>query len=152
MSQVEAKKTLRADLVERSIGGYGFEETKQLPTAKTFSELPNLHPDDHGFSSCRPPNIEGNPSNKHNMTFGDPRVPGTYSKHTTYRDTFRGPRSKLMILGETPLTDIYKTPADLKAAYDRALLRAGKTKVSPAQISPLILSTPKMGSTQSGAS
>eukprot|EP00951_Prasinocladus_malaysianus_P022590 scaffold189754_cov31-Prasinocladus_malaysianus.AAC.1 len=70
---------------------YGHERPKPLAHPTKFGGPPNLHPDDHDFDTCRPPTIVGNPSNKHNMVFGDNRIPGSYGRSTTHRDTYKGP-------------------------------------------------------------
>lgn len=109
---------------------YGFKDTpKPLARPATTFGLPGLHPQDFDSSTCRPPNIVGNPSNNHNVTFGDPRIPGSYSAATINRETYKGAPARLVIPGETPLTELYKTPAELKHAYGRALARVGKKKV-----------------------
>lgn len=130
--QIAANVTLARDKVTENDERkeFGFDPKKNLPNPKGHAELPNLHPDEHSFMNCRPPVAVGNPSNRHNMTFGDNRIAGTYSNKTYYRDTFRGPRPPCKILGEGNLTDIYRTPEERKNAYERALLRIGKQKVS----------------------
>lgn len=108
----------------------GFKDKpKPLARPATIDGLPDLHPEDFDSETCRPPTIVGNPSNNHNLTFGDPRIPGSYSSRTTHRDTYQGAPARLVIPGETPLTKLYKTPAALQHAYSRALARVGKQKV-----------------------
>ena len=130
-SQMDALKTVTKDTVSDGDGRkeFGFTAKKPLPAPKAHSEQANIHPDDHSFENCRPPTITGNPSNKHNTTFGDIRIPGPYSNRTTYRETFKGPRSACKIVGEQSITELYDTPATRQHAYERALVRIGKKRV-----------------------
>lgn len=106
-----------------------------VPRQKNRDRPPALFPEDHSFSTCKPPTISGNPSNTHSVTFGDPRVPGSYSNRTTYRDNYRGPRPE-RLLKDTPLLEVFRTPEERRAAYDRATLRVGSERVMPRSFLP----------------